>query len=90
MAVTWWREAAKQGDQEAQHNLGLMYYNGVEVEQDFAQAYIWCGLASKTLMAGSEEEQQKAIKIRDLAKQHLSKLQLVEAEENLYAIFDKY
>lgn len=90
MAVTWWRESAKKGDQEAQHNLGLMYYHGVEVEQDFAQAYIWCGLASKLLIAGFKKQQEEAKEIRDSAKKHLSKLQLVEAEQKLYAILDQY
>ena len=36
-----YREAAEQGDAEAQCNLGLCYYNGWGVKQDYTQAVYW-------------------------------------------------
>jgi TPR repeat protein len=35
------RKAAEQGDVEAQFNLGLFYFNGQGVPQDYAQAAVW-------------------------------------------------
>ena len=35
------RQLAQQGDAEAQFNLGLMYYNGQDVHQDYAEAVKW-------------------------------------------------
>ncbi len=40
-AVKWYRRAAKQGYDLAQHNLGLMYANGKGVPQDYAEAVKW-------------------------------------------------
>ena len=39
------RQAAEQGDMEAQYNLGLCYYNGEEVEQSYEEAVRWFRLA---------------------------------------------
>ena len=39
--MKWYRKAAEQGDVEAQHNLGLMYYNGEGVAEDNAEAVKW-------------------------------------------------
>jgi TPR repeat protein len=44
-ALRLWRPLAEQGDSTAQHNLGIMYVNGLSVEQDYAQAYMWLSLA---------------------------------------------
>ena len=40
-AERWWREAAEQGDAEAQSNLGNLYDMGEGVPQDFAEAMKW-------------------------------------------------
>ena len=41
------RQAADQGDAEAQYNLGLMYDNGEGVLQDDAEAVKWYRLAAE-------------------------------------------
>jgi hypothetical protein len=40
------KKDAESGDAEAQHNLGLWYYNGQGVPQDFAEAVKWTRLAA--------------------------------------------
>ena len=40
-AVSWFRKAADQGADRAQHNLGFMYNNGLGVPQDNAAAVSW-------------------------------------------------
>lgn len=40
------REAAQRGDAVAQHDLGLLYYDGKGVTQDYAEAAIWYGKAA--------------------------------------------
>jgi len=41
-AVKWSRKAAEQGRQDAQNNLGIMYYNGKKgVPQDYTEAMKW-------------------------------------------------
>jgi TPR repeat protein len=45
-ALKEWRPLAEQGDANTQHNLGLMYYNGRGVPQDYVQAHMWWNLAA--------------------------------------------
>jgi hypothetical protein len=40
-AVTWYRQAAEQGDIDAQLSLGNAYHFGQGVSQDYAQAVSW-------------------------------------------------
>jgi TPR repeat protein len=40
------RTRANAGDAEAQHNLGLLYLNGLGVPQDEVEAYKWFNLAT--------------------------------------------
>lgn len=84
-AAALWLKAAKKGSWEAQYRLGVLYYNGGEVEQNFKQSYIWCGLAARTY----GEHNQRAKEIMNLSKQHLSDIELVEAEESLNTIWDE-
>ncbi|MDO5652357.1 MAG: tetratricopeptide repeat protein [Moraxella sp.] len=39
--MKWFTRAANRGLAEVQYNLGLMYYNGYGVPQDYAQAREW-------------------------------------------------
>ncbi|MFD0966080.1 tetratricopeptide repeat protein [Seminibacterium arietis] len=39
--IQLYQEVAEQGDAKAQRMLGLMYYNGKGVEQDYQQAFEW-------------------------------------------------
>src|SRR6185503_3714290 len=40
-ALMWYRKAAEQGDAWAQYNLGLMYYFGQSIPQDYQEALKW-------------------------------------------------
>ena len=44
-AVKWYRQAADQGNADAQNNLGAMYYNGQGVHQDLHLSKEWFGQA---------------------------------------------
>lgn len=46
-AVWWYRQAAQCGHTVAQLNLGDLYANGVGVEADSVQAWLWLGLAAR-------------------------------------------
>lgn len=39
--------AAQKGDYKSQHNLGLMYYQGVGTEQNYAEAFKWFSQAAE-------------------------------------------
>jgi TPR repeat protein len=45
-AVRWYRQAAEQGDADAQNNLAAMYEQGLGVEQDLGEAARWYRLAA--------------------------------------------
>ena len=46
-AVTWYRQAAKQGHAVAQHVLASLYYHGEGVEANVGEAAKWCQLAAE-------------------------------------------
>ncbi len=46
LAAFWFRKAAEQGDERAQYNLGISYYNGEGVAKDMIEAYAYLNLAS--------------------------------------------
>ena len=39
--MKWYQKAADQGDIDARYNLGLCYYKGQGVEQDYTEAVKW-------------------------------------------------
>lgn len=53
-AMYWWRRAAEQESEEAQRNIGTMYYHGFGVPQDYIQAAYWWRKAAEQ---GSKEAQ---------------------------------
>jgi len=59
VAVKWYRLAAKQGDADAQYNLGVMYGNGTGVIQDNVYAHMWWNIAA------SSGNSKNAVKNRD-------------------------
>ena len=50
-ALREWRPLAEQGVAEAQFNLGLMYYDGEGVPQDYAEAVKWYRKAAEELLS---------------------------------------
>jgi TPR repeat protein len=74
----WYRKAADQGLVEAQYNLGMMYYNGRSVPEDYALAYMWLNLAASR--AVDTEIRDGAIKARDLVAAKMTPDQIAEAQ----------
>ncbi len=46
-AIKWFSKAAREGNPDAQYNLGLIYYDGKGVEQNYEEAFKWFGRASE-------------------------------------------
>jgi TPR repeat protein len=61
-ALRLFRPLAEQGGSTAQHNLGIMYVNGLGVAQDYAQAYMWLSLAVAAGAGGARENRLEVAK----------------------------
>ena len=57
--MKWYTLAAKQGDADAQNNLGFMYRTGQGVIQDYVRAHIWWNVAASTGMKNAIENRDK-------------------------------
>jgi TonB family protein len=68
-------EAAEKGDADAQYRLGVLYKNGVGVEQDYVQAYKWLCLS----VYATGEQGNKATKMRTAVVALMTRDQLDEA-----------
>jgi hypothetical protein len=73
------REAAEQGDAEAQFHLGERYRWGAGVPQDHAEAYFWFDIAEAALQDRASAE--AAAKARDQAASYLSPAELSRVQE---------
>ncbi len=62
-ALREWRPLAEQGVASAQHNLGILYGNGLGVSQDSVQAHMWYNLAASRHPPG--EDRDRAVSNRD-------------------------
>jgi TPR repeat protein len=68
------QQRADQGDSNAQNNLGVLYYIGQGVPQDYVRAHMWFNLAA----AGGD----KAAAIRrDIVAAKMTPAQIAEAEK---------
>ena len=47
-AVSWFEQAAAQGDSDAQFLLGRMHYDGNSLSTDYVTAYQWFAIAAET------------------------------------------
>jgi len=63
--------------------LGLMYWKGQGIPQDYKKAYVLLSVSSAT------DGQESHIAHRDLAAEKLSPEQLVEAQAEATALFEK-
>lgn len=73
-ALALFRPLAEKGDRDAQHNLGVMYFLGQGVSQDYVQAYAWMHLS-----AG--QGHSNAYRVRERIAAKLSPEQIEEAED---------
>ncbi|MFP4261657.1 MAG: tetratricopeptide repeat protein, partial [Opitutales bacterium] len=51
-SLSWWLKAAEQGEVDSHYVLGLFYFHGLVVEQDYMKAY---GFLSLSVLAGFEQ-----------------------------------
>ena len=72
-AAEWYRLAAEQGHRVAQFNLGVLYFNGEGVPQDYMLAYMWFKFAA----ANGDVE---AIRARDFTSTKMTIDQIAEAQ----------
>ena len=80
-ALKHFRPLAKQGHAKTQHNLGVMYHNGMGVEQVLVMAYVWLNIAitngvssPKVLMEYRDDIQAKLTASERKLARKLSKL----------------
>lgn len=53
-AVKWYKEAARNGDSDAQVELAFLYYTGQGVNQDFKKSYYWFDKAAHQGVAAAQ------------------------------------
>ena len=73
-AAKWWKLAAKQGNANAQSNLGGMYCNGQGVIQDNVYAHMWFNIAA------SSGDSENASGNRDIVAKQMTTSQLETAQ----------
>ena len=83
LATVLLKISAKEGVPRARNNLGLLYYNGQGVPQDYVTAYAWSNIAAA-------QGDEKAKRIRDLAAAKLGAASLVEAQKLSKEYFKRY
>jgi len=74
-ALRIFRQLADQGDASAQAKLGVMYYFGWGVPQDYVQAHMWYNLA-----AAQGQEDARAREVRDDLAEKMTPAQIAEAQ----------
>jgi len=77
-AVKWWQKAAEQGDAAGQQLLGVAYYKGAGVPQDYVEAHKWANLAAGR---ATGETRETSAKQRDLVAAELTPAQIAEAQK---------
>ncbi len=76
-ALREWRPLAEQGHADAQFKLGVMYFNGRGVPQDYAQAHKWFNFAASSFPPGVRN---KSVKNRDIVAKKMTPEQIAEAQ----------
>ena len=66
--------SAEQGNAESQYSLGLRYYHGEGVPQEYVLAHLWWGICG---FSGDKD----CVKSRNLVEERMSKQQIEEAQE---------
>ena len=78
--MRWYRKAADHGDAAAQLNLGIMYYHGRGIPQDYVEAHKWLNLAASRFLPSEAEKCARAVKNRDIVARKLPRLRIAEAQ----------
>jgi hypothetical protein len=69
---------AEQGDADSQNNLGVLYYLGQGVPQDYVQAHMWFNLSAAGLPPGKDLD--SAAENRDIVAKLMTPAQIAEAQ----------
>ena len=72
------RAKANAGDANAQYNLGVMYYTGLGVPQDYVEAHKWHNLAASR---ASTENRKTFADARDALAEKMTPQQIVDAQQ---------
>jgi len=72
----------------AQYNLGIFYYMGLGVPQDYAEAYFWLDLVAAGKLDVPDTE--KGAKFRDEAASHLTPADLSLEQERARQWFEAH
>ena len=71
------RVRAEAGDAEAQAGLGIKYFAGIGVPQDFVEAHMWSNLAASR---STGEDRDRFVRNRDLFAAKMTDEQIAEAQ----------
>jgi TPR repeat protein len=74
----WYRQAAEQGDAQAQMNLGLMYAKREGVAQDYVQAHRWLNLAAAS--GSAPQIRNEAAQARDTLADRMTPAEIARAQ----------
>jgi TPR repeat protein len=80
LAISWILKAAGGGDADAQYLLGLAYYEGKNVPQDYVEAHKWFNLAASRFVS-NEEGRRKAVHNREAVAERMTPAQVGEAQK---------
>jgi len=82
------RKTAESGDLEAQCKLGAIYYLGLWVSQDYAEAYFWYDLAASGDIGPARRE--VIDQLRADAAKHLAQADLNQAQDRAQKWFETH
>ncbi|MCY4141250.1 MAG: tetratricopeptide repeat protein [Rhodobacteraceae bacterium] len=72
--VAWYHKAAEKGDVDAKYHLGLIYFDGNGVPENYVQAFCWLELAA---LQGDVE----AGRLRDIVQSRMTRKQVADARK---------
>ena len=76
-AAEWYRKTAEQGETKAQNSLGISYWRGQGVAQDYIQAHMFANLAAANFTG---EKRELSVKLRDGIAAKMTPEQIAEAQ----------
>jgi TPR repeat protein len=76
--VQWWHRAAEVGYAKAQHNLAIMYENGLGVPQDHDRAFAWLSIAASGLQPSEVQEREKVLETLSLLASKMTPAQIAQ------------
>jgi TPR repeat protein len=72
-AIRWLTSSARQGNEKAQNNLGVMYMNGLGVSRNLVEAHMWFNIAAS---AGDKKAKKRRFEVTE----KMSKRQIENAQ----------